>query len=158
MTTASVAEIKKELRILREERLQELCLQLAKYKKENKELLSYLLFDAHDEPNYVTSIKNELDDLFASVNSFNTYYQKKNLRKILRIVNKHIKYSGILQTEIEARVYFCKKVKEAKIPMKPGTVLANLYTQQVKKIEQVFAKLPEDVRADYEREINFIRL
>ena len=48
------------------------------------------------------------------------------------------------------------KMKEAKTPLNSGTVLFNLYQQQVKKIETTLTKLPEDIQADYERELNFI--
>ena len=46
MDTASISVVKKELKNLDNEKLIELCLRLAKHKKENKELLSYLLFEA----------------------------------------------------------------------------------------------------------------
>lgn len=157
MTTASLQEIKKELRTLDAESLQELCMRLAKYKKENKELLNYLLFEAHNERTYVENVKEELSELFKTIPSSNVYYVKKSLRKILRFANRQIKYSGIKQTELELRVFFCVKMKEAKTPRQPGTVLFNLYQQQLKKIESAFAKLPEDIRADYERELKSIQ-
>jgi len=156
MTTASLQEIKKELRTLDAELLQELCMRLAKYKKENKELLNYLLFEAHNEQAYIENVKEELIELFREVPSSNVYYVKKSLRKILRYANRQIKYSGIKQTEVELRIFFCRKMKEAKIPRQSGTVLFNLYQQQLKKIESSFAKLPEDIRADYDRELKFI--
>ena len=49
MRSASVHEIKQELLTLKPAELVELCLRLAKFKKENKELLNYLLFEAQDE-------------------------------------------------------------------------------------------------------------
>ena len=156
MTTASLQEIKKELRTLDAELLQELCMRVAKYKKENKELLNYLLFEAHNEQAYIENVKEELIELFREVPSSNVYYVKKSLRKILRYANRQIKYSGIKQTEVELRIFFCRKMKEAKIPRQSGTVLFNLYQQQLKKIESSFAKLPEDIRADYDRELKFI--
>lgn len=156
MTTASLQEIKKELRTLDAELLQELCMRLAKYKKENKELLNYLLFEAHNEQAYIENVKEELIELFREVPSSNVYYVKKSLRRILRYANRQIKYSGIKQTEVELRIFFCRKMKEAKIPRQSGTVLFNLYQQQLKKIEGSFAKLPEDIRADYDRELKFI--
>ncbi len=100
MTTASLNELKKEILTLDIARVQELCLRLAKYKKENKELLSYLLFEAHDENKYVEGVKLEMEELFKALPEANTYYIKKSLRKILRVVNRHIKYSGIKSTEI----------------------------------------------------------
>ena len=47
---ASISQLKQVLRSHSPEELAEFCLRLARYKKENKELLTYLLFDADDEP------------------------------------------------------------------------------------------------------------
>jgi len=131
-------------------------MRLAKYKKENKELLNYLLFEAHNEQAYVENVKEGLNELFLTLPSSNVYLIKKTLRKILRFANKQIKYSGIKQTELELRIFFCGKVKEAKIPLHTGTVLFNLYQMQLKKIEAALSKLPEDLQADYERELKVI--
>ena len=156
MTTASLSEIKKELHTLDQETVESLCNRLAKYKKENKELLTYLLFEAHDEKAYIENVKEELRELFKTLPSSNVYLIKKTLRKILRFANKQIKYSGIKQTELELRIFFCTKIKEARIPLHTGTVLFNLYQQQLKKIEAALSKLPEDLQADYERELKQI--
>ena len=156
MTTASLSEIKKELHTLDQETVESLCNRLAKYKKENKELLSYLLFEAHDERAYIENVKEELRELFKTLPSSNGYLIKKTLRKILRFANKQIKYSGIKQTELELRIFFCNKIKEARIPLHTGTVLFNLYQMQLKKIDAALSKLPEDLQADYERELKQI--
>ncbi len=153
MKAASVNELKKELLAQDESVLQELCLRLIKYKKENKELLTYLLFEAHHEPAYIESVKEELNEMFAELPASNLYLSKKVLRKIVRFANKQIKYSGIKLTELELRIYFCVKVKETRIPLQTGTVLFNLYQQQLKKIDVVLKKLPEDIQGDYERDI-----
>src|SRR6267154_4430940 len=129
MTTASIQEIKKELRSHDADSLHELCMRLAKYKKENKELLNYLLFEAHNEQAYVENVKEELSELFKTVPSSNVYFVKKSLRKVLRFANRQIKYSGIKQTEVEMRIFLCLKMKETKIHLLPGTVLFNLYQQ-----------------------------
>ena len=65
MKAASLSEIKKELLGQDESTVQELCMRLAKYKKENKELLTYLLFEAHNEPTYIENVKEELNVMFA---------------------------------------------------------------------------------------------
>ncbi|MEY4929728.1 MAG: hypothetical protein RI909_452 [Bacteroidota bacterium] len=117
MNSASISEIKKELQRLDADALHAICLRLAKYKKENKELLSYLLSDAHDEAGYIRSVKEEMDVMFLDLDGRNLYIVKKMLRKILRMANRQIKYSGIPQTELELRIYFCEKVKEADIPL-----------------------------------------
>jgi hypothetical protein len=149
MNSASISEIKKELQRLDADALHAICLRLAKYKKENKELLSYLLSDAHDEAGYIRSVKEEMDTMFLELDGRNLYIVKKMLRKILRMANRQIKYSGIPQTELELRIYFCEKVMEAGVPLTAGTVLYNLYQQQLKKITTVLAKLPEDYQVDY---------
>lgn len=153
MNTASLNEIKKEINTLDTETLAGLCMRLAKYKKENKELLNYLLFEADNEQAYTASVKETIDELFTDIPAPNLYLTKKTLRKILRFVNKQIKYSGISQTEIALRVYFCTKTKEARIPLTKSTVLFNLYQQQLNRIHTALAKLPEDLRSDYQREI-----
>lgn len=156
MTSASVNDIRKELLHLDSETLQALCLRLVKYKKENKELLGYLLFEAHDEAAYIEQVKEETDVQFKELSNRNLYLTKKILRKILRFINKQIKYSGIPQTELELRIYFCKKIHAQKIPLDMGTQLYNLYQQQLKKINTVLEKLPEDEQGDYTRAIETI--
>ena len=157
MKAASVHEIKKELSFLEAEKIQEACMRLVKYKKENKELLSYLLFEAHDEQGYIESIKAEMETEFQSIPNLNVYYVKKSLRRILRLVNRQIKYSGLPKTEVELRIHFCRQTKEAGVPISKSTVLNNLYDQQIKKINQALAKLPEDLQYDYQHEIENLK-
>jgi hypothetical protein len=149
MNAASLSEIKKELQTLDADTIQSICLRLAKYKKENKELLSYLLSEAQDEAGYIRNVKEEIDMMFQELTDRNLYIVKKILRKILRFANRQIKYSGIPQTELELRIYFCEQIKTAGIPLTQGTVLYNLYQQQLKKISSVLTKLPEDYQVDY---------
>lgn len=157
MKAASLNEIKKELKTLDPDALQELCMRLAKYKKENKELLTYLLYEAGNEQAYIAVIKEDLDELFAELPArSNLYLVKKTLRKILRFANNQIKYSGIKPTELELRIYFCTKVREAKIPLSYGTVLFNIYQQQLKKIYTILTKLPEDLQLDYQADLKKI--
>jgi hypothetical protein len=158
MKAATISEIKRELQSLDAEALAALCLRLAKYKKENKELLTYLIFEAHDENSYVEAVKEETNDLFSTLPDRNTYLIKKTLRKILRFVNKQIKYSGHERTELELRIFFCKKVREAKVPLQHGTVLYNIYQQQLKKITATNSKLEEDLQADYSADIKSVMI
>ena len=154
MKAASINDLKKELVELDFKKLQEVCLRLVKYKKENKELLTYLLYEAHDENAFIASVKTEMDELFYSLPTGNVYYIKKSIRKILRIVNKQIKYSGLKQTELELRLYFCGKIKDANVPLRSSTALYNLNEQQLKKIKTLLTQLPEDLQLDYEHELS----
>lgn len=156
MISASVNDIRKGLVNLSAKDLQLLCLRLARYKKENKELLNYLLFEAHDESGYVNAVKVEIDEFFGELANKNLYLAKKVLRKILRYANRQIKYSGLPQTELELRIYFCEKMLAQHLPLTTGTVIYNLYQQQLKKIGSVLSKLPEDEQGDYTRAIKKI--
>lgn len=153
MKAASLAEIKKELVRLESHTLLELCMRLGKYKKENKELLTYLLFEADDEPEYVETVKGEIDDQFNALPNGNLYYVKKSLRKILRMTNKQIRYSGEKQSELELRIHFCTRLKNSGIRLDRSPVLLNLYQQQLKRINLALAKLPEDLQFDFQRAV-----
>lgn len=149
MKAATVSELKKELNTLPNEHLVELVLRLAKYKKENKELLNYLLFEAHNEEAYIKAIKAEMDEQFADINHSTLYYVKKSLRKILRLANKYIKYSGNKQTEVELLLYYCQHFKELDLPIDKHPALHNLYYRQVQKIKKALSTLHEDIQYDY---------
>lgn len=156
MKAASVNEIKKAIQALDEKEVQDFCLRMAKFKKENKELLTYLLFEAQDETAYVESVKAEMDELFSTVPKSNVYLIKKVLRKILRIVNKQIRYSGISESEVTLRIYFCMKMKKSGVQMQSSTLIFNLYQQQLKKINTALSKLDEDLQFDYARDFEYI--
>lgn len=153
MRASTVHEIKSELNTLKQNDLVDICLRLARFKKENKELMTYLLFEAHDERGYVTSVKKEIDALFSEINMANLYWAKKSLRKIVRIINKYCRYSGSKTTDIELRIYFCQSLNESGIPFHQNTVISNLYHSQIKKMYSVLDTLHEDLQYDYKREI-----
>jgi hypothetical protein len=118
MKASTINELKQELAGISSAQLLELCLRLARFKKENKELLTYLLFEAHDEPSYIKSVKQEMDDQFANINSSNLYFAKKSIRKILRSANKYIRYAGSKTVEIELLIHFCLALNESNISYK----------------------------------------
>lgn len=152
MRTASINELKQELLNEKPARLVELCVRLARFKKENKELLAFLLFEAHDINGYIAGIKNEMDAQFATINKSNVYFIKKTLRKILRITNKFIRYSGSGIVETELLIYFCMAVKEMDIPLDKNPVISNIYQNQLKKINKAIAGMHEDLQYDYKKE------
>ncbi len=153
MKTATLSELKKELNTVAPKQILDICMRLAKYKKDNKELLTYLLFEAENEEAYIRGIKLQMDEQFSEMNKSNTYLAKKSLRKILRSTNKFIKYSGSKETEAELLIYFCLKVKKSGIRIDSNTVLNNLYQQQLKKIDKALSSLHEDLQYDYKKEL-----
>lgn len=153
MKAATVSEIKKELHTRSDKELIELVLRLSKFKKENKELLTYLLYEVEDETSFIKSIKVEIDELFGDINTSRTFYAKKTIRKILRNIKKYCRYSKKKQTEVELLMYFCVKMKTLPAYLKRVTVVKNIYDRQVVLIRKAIAKLHEDLQYDYEMEM-----
>ncbi|GAB3342982.1 hypothetical protein GCM10027429_33210 [Marivirga atlantica] len=112
--TPTIAVIKKQLSVAEPPELIELCLTLAKFKKENKELLSYLLFDKADLNQYTDDIKAQNAIAFSEINYSNYYFMKKGIRKILKNVNKYIKFTKNKEVEIELLMDFCLHLKKNK--------------------------------------------
>lgn len=150
MNAATIQEIKKELTTLKQPDVVNLCLRLARFKKENKELLTYLLFHAGDENGFVHLIKEEIDEAFREMNQSHLYYAKKSLRKILRMVNKYARYSSSTETEVELRIHFCSTLKHSAIRFRKDKVLVKLYATQVGKIRKLVGTLHADLQYDYE--------
>jgi len=150
MKTATVQELKQELQAVSHHKLLELCLRLAKFKKENKELLTFLLFEAHDEEAYINSVKVLIDEGFTELPKANLYLTKKSLRKILRITNRYIKYSGSKLAEATLLIY----LKSSGIHYSKTTVLKNMYEMQLKKINTAMKTLHEDIQYDLQKELN----
>jgi membrane-anchored protein YejM (alkaline phosphatase superfamily) len=147
---SSISELKKELHELPQKQLVELCLSLAKYKKDNKEFLDYLLFQAHDKSAFITSVKAEIDEHFTELKiQANLYYVKKSLRKLLRLITKYCKYLGDKAAAAELHIYFCQKLKASGIPYHKSQLLINMYEQQLKKINTLINGLHEDLQQDY---------
>lgn len=153
MQTSTLAQLKKEVQTLPYPQLVELCVRLAKYKKENKELLHYLLFEAGDEQQFVKQVKQEIVEQFKEVNTSHVYYAKKTIRKILRNVNKQAKYSGLPQTNIELLIYFLQHLRKLDMLLYQSNQLMNLYDAQLKKINKELSKLHEDLQYDYKKEM-----
>lgn len=153
MKPATLAQIKKELNMRSSDELLQLCLRLGRFKKENKELLTYLLFEAEDEEGYVVHIKEMVDELFDDITNTNMYYLKKSIRKILREVKKCIRYSNSKETEVRLLLYFCEKLLSFKPSVKRNTTLMNLYERQLAMAEKQIEKLHEDLQMDYIAEL-----
>ena len=158
MKTASLAEIRQELQNLTAKEITDICLRLARFKKDNKELITYLLFEAHNVEAYTEEVKEMMNETFKDVNTSNLYLAKKTLRKNLRLVNKHIKYVGSKQTEVELRIHFCLMLKSSGIRIQKNKVLTNMYLQQLKKIREALSSLHEDIQYDFMKQVKELQV
>ena len=158
MKSASIAEIKQQLKELPPSKLVEHCLELARFKKDNKELLTYLLFEADDLPAYLKNVKEAMDESFAEINTSNLYFAKKSLRKILRTCNKQIRYTSNKTATAEILMHYLTNFKGMKIPFQKSTALTNLYVAQIKKINAALNSMHEDLQYDYKRELDRLQI
>jgi hypothetical protein len=141
-------DIKKELQHLSSLQIAELCLRLARHKKENKELLAYLLFEADNETAFLEKVKAEVGFMFSQLPS-QSYNAAKATRKILRLISKYTKFSGSKQMEIELLINFGHnyiQYTDRKTSYKPQRLIL---IRQVQKIQVAIGKLHEDLQFDY---------
>ena len=151
MKASSSQEIKVQLQYSTKEELIKLCLRLARFKKENKELLDYLLFQSHDLDSYISLVKAEIDEGFTQVNTSSVFLAKKTIRKILRNAKKYIRYTGSEVAEAEILMHYLGLFKQMKLPWRRTKILNNIYEAQLKKIEGAIASMHEDLQFDYRR-------
>lgn len=156
MKAASLSDIKKELSTKPPKEVYELCLNLAKFSKENKELLTYLLYEKENEAKYIEMIKLEMEQQFIEINHKTPYFIKKSIRKILRLLKKSIKYSKIKTTEADLLLHFCRTLINYHPKLKYDKVLFNIYARQLELVKKAISKLHEDLQYDYLNEIDEI--
>ena len=154
MKAASIAELKKALVRLDHGDLLDACLSLARFKKDNKELLTYLLFLSEDEQGFVDSLCDAIDDQF----SLTPNAHKKTLRKVIRWMNKCLRFSKVKDSEVQVRLHFCRAMKASKTPIRSSRVVTNMYNGQLKKVRKVIEKFHEDIQRDVERELQELEL
>jgi hypothetical protein len=153
ITVYGLQDIKKELQHLSSLQIADLCLRLGRYKKENKELLAYLLFEADNEQAFIEKIKGEVGFMFSQLPS-QSYAAAKYIRKILRLIGKYNKFIGSKLAEIDLLLNFCYnhlQYTERKTSYKPMRLIL---TRQVQKIQVLISKLDEDLQLDYQEDYN----
>jgi hypothetical protein len=148
VTTYGLQHIKKEIQHLPNEQIAELLLRLARYKKENKELLAYLLFEAHDEAAFIEKVKAEAGFMFSQLPAL-SYNAAKGMRKILRLLSKYTKFMASKSAEIELLLNFCSNYLEYADKRTSYKPIRLILTRQVEKVKGLIGKLHEDLQYDY---------
>ncbi len=149
MKTATIKELKDELQHKSPSELKELCLNLGRFKKENKELLTYLLFEAHNEEAFIDKVKSQISDSFSEINTKNYYYIRKSVRKILSQTKKFIRYSKKKDTQVQLLLHFCSELKEMDPDYRKSNRLRNVFLTQLNLIEKTIDTLHPDLQYDY---------
>lgn len=153
MKAASINDIKRELERKNNSELTEFCLRLSKFKKENKELLTFLLFEAGNINTYTEAIKLEIIISFEEISNQHIYYVKKSVRKILRQVNKHIRIIGSKQAEAELFIQFCNSLKKLSASILKNKQMTRIYENQLKKIAKAISVLHPDLQYDLNKQL-----
>ncbi len=153
MKSSTVAQLKKELSYRSADELLALCLRLAKFKKENKELLTYLLFEAEDENAYIANVKQEMAAQLATINTKNYYWMRKGIRKILKDVKKYIRYSQKKETEVELLLDFCMQLKMLSPSIRRDKTLQNILDRQLALVRKTIDTLHEDLQYDFTQQL-----
>jgi superfamily II DNA/RNA helicase len=157
MKTTTLQELKKELQELPPKEVIELCVALAKYKKDNKEYLGYLMFEAHNKTDFIKEVKAGVDEHFEELKMQpNLYYVKKGLRKQLRLLTKYSKYVNDKTLTADLLIYFCRKLKQSGIPFHKNKLIVNMYALQLKRINVLVASFHEDLQQDYRNDLEEI--
>ncbi len=154
MKAVSAKEIKQELNNRSQTELLNLCLRLSRFKKENKELLTYLLFESSDEEYYIKSVKDGIDEQFEKVNKKSAYFIRKSLRTILKNTKKYIRYSQKKETEVELLIYFCEKMKNFSPSIHHNKRIENIFIRLIETIDKKILFLHEDLQFDYKIELD----
>ena len=154
MKAVTIKELKEELANYSPKELRELCLRLARFKKENKELLTYLMFESSDESSYIEDVKKEIDEQFLQINKKSQYLIKKSFRKILRTIRKYSRYSPKKETEVALMIYFCTRLKNYSPSIHKNTGLQNFYTRLIDSIRKKVKFLHEDLQFDFGTELD----
>lgn len=153
METATIAELKSELKNYSENELMEICLRLAKFKKTNKELLHYLVMEASSEELFVEKAKEEIRSRFREMPHNSLFLSTKYIRKTLRIAKQYGTYSKVPQTGMDLLLCFCEELKAVHEYWKNYQALESLFRRQVEKIRKDIQSLHEDLQYDYEQEL-----
>lgn len=153
MQAASQDTIKTELKQLPPKQVLELLLRLSRFKKENKELLSYLLFEAGDEQGYVHQVKAEVDEQFIQIKETGFYLYKKQIRKIQRMINKPIKYMGSKTSTVELYLHMANKIHEQKKTIYNRGFLEKTLQQYITKINRLLPTIDDDLQHDISQQL-----
>jgi hypothetical protein len=156
MHSATIDTIKTELKQLPPREVLDLLLRLARFKKENKELLTYILFESANESEYVEQVKKEIAGEMLEIDGLPAYQYKKQFRKIQRKINKPIKYIGNKSATAELYLHMVRMISEKKKTISLATFLDKILQQYIIKIEKLLPGIEDDLAADMRKQLKQI--
>ncbi|MAJ31248.1 MAG: hypothetical protein CMC18_01145 [Flavobacteriaceae bacterium] len=152
MDTASIKQLKDTLSTLGREELIGLLLRMVKFKKENKELLTFLLFEVDDLDTYVYEITLEIKEEFENYRLKTAYYKRKGCRRILRVLKKYIKYAADKEVEVRLLLAYVSIAADFETYIN-DRVIQKIAFRQLLLAEKSILKLHEDLQYEYKLEL-----
>ncbi len=150
MKSSSLPQLRKIWKDLSAGETYQLLDRLGRFSRDNKELLHYLLVYGKDEDAYISAICRELDEGFEGLNRQNLTWTRKGLRRLVRMFNRYVRYSGKTETEIVLRTEFCNRMLRHGIPLDESAVVGNIFYRETERITKALSKLHPDQQLDYE--------
>lgn len=151
MKAKSLRELREELVYAEKQDLVDFCLQLARFKLENKELLTYELFYKHNKDLYLSEIEAHIDKEFDGLNDASYFYLKKGVQRINRHVKKYIRIAKNPEIEVHLLLYFLKKFTNYEPDLLKDRILNNMYHREYKLVKNRIEKLHPDLQFDYDK-------
>ncbi len=153
MKAASIKQLRTEIGNLPPHKLAALTERLIKYKKDNKELASYIIFYEEDEAGFADDVETALEEQFGLINFKTAFFAKKGLRKMIRIANKFLRYTPNKSTQ--ARIIMDVLSRLALIPasLKKNTQIKNMQVSLLKKLDDILLQVHQDERHDFEKQL-----
>jgi len=153
MKPATLVQIRKELETISPQRLMALTLRLIKLKSENKEFVSYLLFDEDQLSEYLADLKFEISEVLDGASFTQPLIAKKALRKCQKYITKHAKYMGSKDAEAELYMFLLRKIHEKGINRYTHRAIQLIYLRIIEKTKKLLPTIHNDLRGDFEIEI-----
>lgn len=151
---ASLKTIKQELSLLPNQEVIQILLKLVRHRKENKELVSFILFDSKDEASYIRQMKLDMDESMKPVTLSNYATSLKYIRRVLRNTKKIARYSTHNEMEVELLMHFCSILKSKNLPVKEVKGLSKMWDRCIQCILKAISTLHEDLKYDYQTELD----
>lgn len=157
MELADARTIKAEIKERSHEELVELCMRLSRFKKENKALITYELFLKDDEWAFCQETKEQITEDLSAITNKQVFWLKKSVRKVLKEVSLLLRFTKEPRIEIELLTHFALELNRIVPEVHRSRILKNLYVRQVNRIQKIQQKLPEDLRLDYQADLDALK-
>lgn len=154
MLDRSLKNIKDELKQFSQEELLEFTARIIRSKKENKELAAYILFEQDREDEYAQKLIDHLNAELEDINYSRPFIAKKSIRRVNRLSNRYLKYSGNTETALKVTIFLAEKVTAKSRQHRLMRHTEKIIEQYLTKYNKLLSGMHEDLQYDYQNVLN----